>query len=419
MSAPLKFNLPMPQILPEVLAILRDGTLAGKKLKITDRPLERELYEQVAEVVKRLGGKWKGGRTQAFVFELDPSEMWAITLESGEMPPDNPLDYFSSTPVVAKRALELIQHHDIKNILEPSAGTGTLCKAARELFPSAKIQAVEFDEYRARHLVSLGFQVHQGDFIAWAEANAGLKFDLIIMNPPFNCGAVKHAYIDHISAALSLLAPDGLLISVVPAGMEFQSTKRVKQFREFVEQSGGWRKLPQDAFKDSGTMTGTLIAWINGPERPAQFRPDPPPDPEPELPPEPEYPPLNELLDELERLDAECRQSMLELKAMLMETGCFDLINAADELVDDSVSTSNLLSHLRDLESPADMVAAAETFAELMPELTEPVDSSNEASEVIAAIESEFRFEPIKLKLKQKTKLKPEEIEGVSQGCLF
>ena len=46
--------------------------------RITSGQLDRSLYEEVNEVLVRLGGKWKGGRTKAHLFPYDPRPLVAV-----------------------------------------------------------------------------------------------------------------------------------------------------------------------------------------------------------------------------------------------------------------------------------------------------------------------------------------------------
>src|ERR671925_807732 len=60
------------------------------------------LYTEVNEVLTRLGGKWKGGRTKAHVFQEDPTLLIEYVLSSAVMPPKNPEAFFPTPKEVAR-----------------------------------------------------------------------------------------------------------------------------------------------------------------------------------------------------------------------------------------------------------------------------------------------------------------------------
>lgn len=80
------------------------------------------------------------------------------------------------------------------------------------------------------------------------------------MNPPFS----RQADIKHVSHALKFLKPNGRLVSVMASSMTFRSNKLTTEFRELIDLRNGWiEKLPEGAFKSSGTMVNTVIVVID------------------------------------------------------------------------------------------------------------------------------------------------------------
>jgi hypothetical protein len=127
------------------------------------------------------------------------------------------------------------------DVLEPSAGTGNLARAVLDVgCEPARLTMVEMHTSLAVGLQSIG-RVECADFLDWARAAP--RFSAIIMNPPFS--RVKA----HISAALSLLKPEGLLVALVPS--TFQSDKF-----EDVE------RLPVDTFAAAKVHTKIIRSVI-------------------------------------------------------------------------------------------------------------------------------------------------------------
>jgi predicted RNA methylase len=73
------------------------------------------------------------------------------------------------------------------NVLEPSAGDGSLAKALRR--QRANVACIEIDQALVGDLRRDGFQVACGDFLAASPR----PFDLVVMNPPYEDDAdLKH-----------------------------------------------------------------------------------------------------------------------------------------------------------------------------------------------------------------------------------
>ena len=76
---------------------------------------------------------------------------------------------------------------------------------------------------------------------------------------------LKQADIKHVQHALRFLKPDGLLTSVMSAGVSFRDNRLTQDFRDLIRARGGdIEALPEGAFKASGTMVNTIIATIPG-----------------------------------------------------------------------------------------------------------------------------------------------------------
>ncbi|WP_230685500.1 hypothetical protein, partial [Streptococcus pneumoniae] len=56
-------------------------TIEGNSLKLPPERLEPKFYAQVNKAIVAAGGKWKGGKAQAHIFDGNPLE--SIGLETG------------------------------------------------------------------------------------------------------------------------------------------------------------------------------------------------------------------------------------------------------------------------------------------------------------------------------------------------
>ena len=141
-------------------------------------------------------------------------------------------------------------------VLEPSAGTGNIIAAVREVSKSAAITAVEINSTLADAVRKrFDIPVLTGDFL---EQNGNLgKFDAVLMNPPFaNADDIKH-----ITHAIKFLKPGGRLVAICANGPRQQ-----EKLRDVFTQFGGtWEVLPPDTFKEQGTSVNTAMITFTAP----------------------------------------------------------------------------------------------------------------------------------------------------------
>ena len=253
----------MSDTIPEqVLTILSTVEIDGNNVRITAQ-LDRKLYLAVNKVLDRIGGKWDK-RTKAHVFDVDPTERLEVVINSGVLDPKVKTGYFPTPAVIVDRMIELAQPFKREfNVLEPSAGQGHISDklvnipieqrgmvAVCEILPE-NVQILEEKGYG-------GYAVC-GDFFDYAiECHKNnMYFDRIIMNPPFE----RQADIDHVTAAYGLLAPGGILVTIMSAGVLFRQNKKTMEFRGTIMEPHGTYldKLPAGAFKESGAMVNTIL----------------------------------------------------------------------------------------------------------------------------------------------------------------
>lgn len=171
---------------------------------------------------------------------------------------------FQTPAPLAARMVELAKIQPWQNVLEPSAGLGRIlapvmaCNPARVVacdispdccreimggFPTVALVQGDFldEDTRARCLAKIGQPAED------SEEEPHL-FDRIVMNPPFK----MRADLQHIEAALELLAPGGRLV-----GLCLDGYKR----RAFLETMGAdfIEEIPAGTFKGEGTDVPTLL----------------------------------------------------------------------------------------------------------------------------------------------------------------
>jgi predicted RNA methylase len=171
---------------------------------------------------------------------------------------------FMSDEAVAGQVMRYAEISAGMDVLEPSAGTGMLARAAREA--GGRVACVELQPGMAHELRVLhGFgDVREADFLSLSPRPI---YDRIVMNPPFDRGRDC----DHVRHAFGFLKPGGVLVAVMSARAEFCEDKRHKALHRIVEASKpayGWRKwhdLPARSFGHAGTNINTVILAIRKP----------------------------------------------------------------------------------------------------------------------------------------------------------
>ena len=166
---------------------------------------------------------------------------------------------FFPTPIPV--VIEMLNRARIEKdmrVLEPSAGAGNIADTIRHTRPDAKLEVMEIN-YRLRELLTLkGYNLIADDFMQVSRAEAG-EFSRIIMNPPFenlqDCLHVRHAY--------DLLAPGGILVSIMAPSFEYRNDRKSTEFRDWLGTvNATWENLPNGSFKSSGTGVSTRLLVI-------------------------------------------------------------------------------------------------------------------------------------------------------------
>lgn len=283
-SAPAPAEPTTARVSEAVLALLRAAVIEGHVL-LPMPQAPRAVYEELADILGRLRGKWKRGK--GHVFPYDPTAAIAAVVVSGCKPSNNPLAYFPTPAEVAGGMIADIDATANRmgsplTMLEPSAGSGALILAALERWPIERVVAIEADPLNTAMLrgrewptpdwfvemVADGFvapveqtvEIIDGDFLA---RDFGDKFDLILMNPPFSLLGDPEAYRTHLRRAFDLLAPRGRLACVVPDGpWRTSEIKRHVEWRAWLDSLGATiLEHPAGSFRASGTSvkTATII----------------------------------------------------------------------------------------------------------------------------------------------------------------
>lgn len=247
--------------------VLTQSKVENNLLFLPDTTLDRKLYVSVSQTLERIGGKWKGGKTSAFVFEENPSEK-IQRLIGGEIinTKKEYQQFYTPANVVEEKLIPYAQFKKWERVLEPSAGRGYIVDGIIKHIEYEYLFLVEKDIENIRYLnQKYREQVNvyimnpmNDDFLNLVSS----PFDLIIANPPFT----NNQDIDHVRKMYSVLEEGGRMIVITSVSWTNGSQKKQQEFRNWLDNDVNLfhkEQLPAGLFKESGTSVPTMLLVID------------------------------------------------------------------------------------------------------------------------------------------------------------
>lgn len=242
----------------DVLDVLSNATTSGNALSLSGQ-LDRNLYQKANKVIEAAGGKWNR-KAQCHLFDGDAADAMDQIILAGEVTVKHDLGYFPTPAVIVDQLIDLAELIPGMHVLEPSAGQGAI--AIPVLNAGASIDCIELlpdnvNKLRktiwTKTIVSHLALIVTNDFLTTPPLPI---YDRVIMNPPF----ARQADIHHVNHAMKFLKPDGILVSVMSAGVMFRTNRLTIDFKNMVDaHDGEIIPLPEGSFRESGTMVNTVI----------------------------------------------------------------------------------------------------------------------------------------------------------------
>ncbi len=244
----------------EIKDLLRQGVREGDVYRLPEGQLDRKTYEAAMKVLGGIGFKWNK-RAKAHVCgpHGQPERLWEV-LDAGKVVDlKQELQFFATPPAVVARLLELAELGTGMRVLEPSAGTGNIAKAVRDVVgDEGKVDCCEIHPPFVDALTRMGFDTWPMDFLL-VDDEEFEPYDRVVMNPPF----AKGQDIEHVWRAHRLLKPSGILVAVMHPGWQTGGTKREGAFRDWLkDRAGTIEDVEAGAFKESGTDIATVIVKV-------------------------------------------------------------------------------------------------------------------------------------------------------------
>ena len=174
-----------------------------------------------------------------------------------ELRRENIPGFFPTPDHLGSRVIDLAKIDDYMSLLEPGAGIGSLVDLLKHkpYLDHLDIYCCEINHSLRRILELKKYNVINGDIM---ELQSG-AFDRIIMNPPFE----KGQDMDHVTHCFNnLLAPNGVLVSIVGAGAISGQTAKHIAFKELILQHGEVIPVETGAFKNAFNGTGISVAIV-------------------------------------------------------------------------------------------------------------------------------------------------------------
>lgn len=160
--------------------------------------------------------------------------------------------FFPTPDELIDKMIQYARLEDHHTLLEPSAGIGNILDRVRFHGINCRMDAVEIRPALEEVLRLKGYNSSCEDILSTTEVT-GSKWDRILMNPPFEHGQD----IDHVRHCFdTFLADDGILVSIMSSGVKSNSYAKYVDFRNWVEEMGGFFEDNGQAFKEAFNSTG-------------------------------------------------------------------------------------------------------------------------------------------------------------------
>lgn len=275
-------DLERAQAMARALADLHDaGAVPAVLARVTTKAAI--LAAAVERCDHSRGGYYDAGRPTGEPRDSDPATLALWALVAGKADPEAAKaadiaariaklkfakipGYFPTPAGLVARMIEAARLTGGESVLEPSAGSGAIADALRDL--GCAVVCVEVHASLVTILRDKGHNVIHADFREFDTAGPCHmrdygepdQFDAVLMNPPFE----KGADLEHIGRAFRYVRPGGRLVAIMGAGVQFRQDRRYSEFREWVEQLGGeFEEIPAGTFKESGTGVASVMLTID------------------------------------------------------------------------------------------------------------------------------------------------------------
>ncbi|MCF5382486.1 DUF4942 domain-containing protein [Pseudomonas syringae] len=205
-----------------------------------------EDVSKTLKIIESIGGECRrqDSSTIYINFDFDPTEVLNQIIYTGIVPETVSYQFYPSRSEIAVKAASRLDIRDGLTYCEPQAGTGDLA----QYLPKDSTFCIEIADVRVKVLAAKGYNVIKADFLKWALENPEAKVDRVLMNPPFSKGRA----LAHLTAAASMLKPNGRVVAILPASMI--SSAHLEGFEH------DWSEVFEDQFEGTSVRVAILTA---------------------------------------------------------------------------------------------------------------------------------------------------------------
>ncbi|SNT65676.1 hypothetical protein SAMN05421812_12519 [Asanoa hainanensis] len=247
-------------------AALDGATVDGNAVLLTQR-IAAPAWAATKQVLETAGGTYIP-RKSGWLFPGPAAPVVRRILADGQAIANRHSEGYVPTPAALARRVCGPEFADLASlpagarILEPSAGDGSLVREIRRAGRELDVLALEPDAARYETLLDTGASCRRTTLEEYAEQRP-IRFDAVVMNPPFNITGADSIWIEHVTLAYGLLAPGARLVAIVPAGFTDRRGPRFRAVRALAADHGGFRPLTSTDFPGIGIGVGVL--WLDKP----------------------------------------------------------------------------------------------------------------------------------------------------------
>lgn len=256
----------------EELEILKQCKVENEVIYLPEIQLSRELYVKVKKALSSINYNWVGGKTQGFVNKKGNGiDLFNKVINEENLNIKKDYQFFETPENIVNKLIELAEiNENVKTILEPSAGRGSIVKGIfNNIEHYVNIDMCELmdenwdylNEFVSKELKNGNILINlllEKDFLNFP-VRIQNEYDRVIANPPFS----KNQDITHVIKMYEHLNKKGILVSVMSKHFLNSEDPKSKLFKEFLsDKNVEIINLSAGEFKESGTNIETIIIKI-------------------------------------------------------------------------------------------------------------------------------------------------------------
>lgn len=240
-----------------VIELIKKCETNGLKVKLPEGQIDKELFQQVKAKMEEIGGVWKAGRTQAFVFDEAPDELiWSII----SRPPAASNTIKKRTPsIVAEKmvsGVEILGHDDV---LIPFAGGGELLEEVWRIHGDHVVITVYEENAEAKKaLLNRAEPVYmEGD--DFLQSDSEEIYEVAICHPPLH----DQLYIPVVKKMFVALQPGGTMVALTHPEWTTSRKKDLADFRKWLDEKEAYtEEIPEKDFQEIGQPQKAILIKI-------------------------------------------------------------------------------------------------------------------------------------------------------------